>query len=175
MRKHPVAIAVGAVALVAAVAGIVLVSGSRSVAGPYGGDVVALDTGQGKAELLANADSGEVMVHTWDNDLKAPEPIESQPITVGSGDQSVTLDPHPTQSDPPGYCSRFYGRADWVRGGGVRHGWIRADGAREDFAWNRCWSGGRQHGAMWTEMGEHAMGMRHGGPGMHHGGRGMHR
>lgn len=158
--------AVGAVVLVAAVAAIVLVSGSRSVAGPYGGDVVPLANGQGKAEFLANTDTGEVMVHTWDNALEAPAPIESHSITVGSGDQRITLEPHPMTSDPPGYCSRFYGRADWTRGG-VRHGWIQADGTRKDFAWNRCWGGGRQHGAMWTEMGRHAMGMRHGGPGMH--------
>jgi len=168
MKRHPIAIAVGAVALIAVIAAVFVTSGSRSVAGPYGGDVVTLGNGPAKAEMLANADTGEVMVHTWDKDLKKPEPIESKPITVGSGQESVTLDPHPTESDPAGYCSRFYGRADWVRGGGMHHCWIRASGPRDDFACKRCYSGGGQHGDMWTEMGHH-------GPGMHHGGRGMHR
>lgn len=143
-------------------------SSTRAEAGPYGGDLVPLGSGQGQAELLANADSGELMVHTWDDDLETPKPIASQPITAGSEDQSVTLDPHPLPTDPPGYCSRFYGQADWVRGGGVHHGWIcvsGTDASRRDFGWNRCWGGGRQHGEMWNQMRQH-------GPGMHRRGMG---
>lgn len=62
-------------------------------AGPNGGDLVAIKGGTAYSELLANADTGEVMVHTWDNDLKTRRPIESQPITVGSGKDSVELTP----------------------------------------------------------------------------------
>ena len=58
-------------------------------AGPNGGDLVAIKDGTAYSELLANADTGEVMVHTWDKDLKTRRPIENQPITVGSGDNSV--------------------------------------------------------------------------------------
>jgi hypothetical protein len=39
-------------------------------AGPYGGDVVPIKAGTAYAELVANPDTGEVMVHTWDKDLK---------------------------------------------------------------------------------------------------------
>jgi len=137
----------------------------RDATGPYGGDVVSLGAGLGQAELLANADTGEVVAHVWDNDLKTPRPIAGQPITVGSGDQTVLLDPHPLPTDPPGYCSRFYGRADWARGGGMHHGWIQAGTVRQDWTCRHCWSGGRQHGDMWSEMRGH-------GPGMHRGGMG---
>ena len=64
-------------------------------AGPNGGDLVAIKDGTAYSELVANANTGEVMVHTWDNDLMTRRPIESQPITVGSGDNSVELTPHP--------------------------------------------------------------------------------
>lgn len=40
-----------------------------------------------------------------------------------------------------------------------------AQGTRQDFAWTNCWSGGRTHGGMRSEMGEHRCGMRGmGGP-----------
>ena len=87
---------------------------------------------------------------------------------AGSGDESVPLMPYPLDSDPPGYCSRFYGQADWVRGGGMHHGWLREggpEGPRHAFDWNRCWQGGQRHGPMWSEMGEH----RRMGPGHGHG------
>jgi hypothetical protein len=131
---------------------------------PNGGDVVPIENGSAYAELLANADTGEVMVHTWDKDLKTPRPVEKGPITVGSGDSSAELLPHPTASDPPGTCSRFYGHADWARGGTVGHGWMtmRGEGSQKhSFDWQRCWQGGKAHGRMWEEMGER----RHMGPG----------
>ena len=106
----------------------------------------------------ANADTGEVMVHTWDRDLKTPRPVEREPITVGSAENSAELTPHPTASDPSGTCSRFYGHADWMRGGNVGHGWLamRGDGGRRhSFDWRECWQGGKAHGRMWEEMGEH--------------------
>jgi hypothetical protein len=141
---------------------------TKAKAGPNGGDLVALDAEKGSAEVVANADTGEVMIHTWTEDLKSPLPIESKPLTLGSEQNSVRLDPHPTPSDPPGFCSRFYGRADWVRGGGVHHGWMsRAGGEaqRQHFDWNRCWKAGVAHGQMWSEMGGHSPGMRQGGHG----------
>src|SRR5262245_34704112 len=97
-------------------------------AGPNGGDLVPIKGGNAYAELLANADTGEVMVHTWDKDLKSRHPIEKEPITLGSSEKSLELTPHPMDTDPSGTCSRFYGEADWVRGGGVRHGWMHGGG-----------------------------------------------
>lgn len=151
-------------------AGMLLVQScsTKSKAGPNGGDLLTLDAGEGSAEVMANADTGEVMVHTWTEDLKSPLPIEAKPLTLGAEQNSVRLDPHPMASDPPGFCSRFYGRADWVRGGGVHHGWMsRADSGaqRQHFDWNRCWKAGATHGQMWSEMGGHGPGMRQGGHG----------
>jgi hypothetical protein len=139
--------------------------------GPNGGDLVSIKGGTAFAELLANADTGEVMVQTWDKDLKTRQPIDKEPITVGSGDRSVELMPHPMDTDPSGKCSRFYGEADWVRGGGVHSGWMhsKGTGGHTEFEWQRCWQAGRTHGHMWEEMGKH----RHMGPGHgpgHHGG-----
>lgn len=152
-----------------AVAGCSQTETKSAAAGPNGGDLVPIKGGSAYAELLANADTGEVMVHSWDKDLKAKRPIENEPITLGSGDKSVKLMPHPTDTDPSGTCSRFYGSADWVRGGSVRNGWMHGGGAGDHrtFDWNNCWQGARTHGHMWEEMGKH----RHMGPG-HHGGMG---
>ena len=136
--------------------------------GPYGGDVVPLESGKVQAEVVANPESGEVMVHTWDADLKTPRPIEAKPLMLGSDDRTVALDPHPLPTDPPGRCSRFYGSADWVRGGGVERGWMRmGSGARTAFEWRNCWAGGRAHEPMWSEMSGHhgqgtGMGHEHG-------------
>ena len=144
-----------------------LQSCSKAEAGPNGGDVVTLNNGQAKAEVLANADSGAVMVHTWDQNLKNSLPIENKPLVIGSGEQSIALQPHPTASDPRGFCSRFYGQADWLRGGRVHQGWLGSgtDQSRHEFAWNNCWRGGQTHGPMWNEMGEHRRGMMGRGPG----------
>lgn len=92
--------------------------------------MVALSNGQAKEEVLANADTGEVMIHTWDRNLKSSQPIEKKPLVICSGDQTVELQPHPTPSDPPGFCSRFYGQADWFRGGQIHHGWLSSCEAR---------------------------------------------
>ena len=122
---------------------------------PHGGDVVSLGDGV-SAELVANAETGEVMVHTWDEDLKTARPIEAKPLILGSDQRTVELEPYPLPSDPRGYCSRFYGEADWVRGGDISHGWIRhGEMARHEFGWRNCWKGGQAHGRMWAEMGEH--------------------
>ena len=146
-----------------------LQSCSSTQAGPNGGDVVTMDNGQAKAEIVANADTGEVMVQTWDQDLKNSQPIEDTALTIGSGDQVIELEPHPTASDPGGSCSRFYGQADWLRGGQVRQGWLSGgtDQARHEFSWNNCWGGGAANDRMWKEMGEHRRGMMGGsGAGM---------
>ena len=137
-------------------------------AGPNGGDVVALNDGKTSAEVLANADSGEVMVHTWDNDLKSARPVEARPLMMGADENQIQLEPHPLASDPPGYCSRFYGRADWLRGGKVHHGWLSYSGSatgRQDFEWNHGWQAGKSHGPMWSEMGGHSPGMSQSGHG----------
>ncbi len=141
-------------------------------AGPNGGDVVALNDGKTRAEMLANADTGEVMVHTWDNDLKSARPVEARSLTLGADEKQIQLEPRPLASDPPGYCSRFYGRADWLRGGTMHHGWLNHSGTgtgRHDFKWNHGWQAGKSHGPMWSEMQGHRPGMQRGGPG------GMHR
>ncbi len=152
-------------------AGLVAVAGcSRTAsAGPNGGDVVPIKNGTANAEVVSNADTGEVIVQTFDEDLKTRQPIEREPITVGSGTNSVELMPHPVASDPPGTCSRFYGQAEWVRGGGVRGAWMqgRGTGDRQEFDWEHGWEAGRMHGGMWEEMGGHRrMGPGHApGPG----------
>jgi hypothetical protein len=140
-------------------------------AGPNGGDVVALNDGKTIAEVLANADTGEVMVHTWANDLKSARPVQGKPLTIGADEKQIQLEPHPLASDPPGYCSRFYGRVDWMRGGTVRHGWLNQSGAatgRQNFEWNHGWRAGKSHGSMWSEMQGHGPGMQRGGPGGMH-------
>ena len=146
--------------------------------GPNGGDLVPIKGGSAYAELLANADTGEMMVHTWDKDLKTRRPVDREPITVGSGENSAELMPHPMDGDPSGMSSRFYGHAGWVRGGNVGHGWMTMPGdgnQRHSFDWQGCWQGGKAHGKMWEEMGEHRR-MGPGGPmGPGHKGRGMDR
>jgi hypothetical protein len=164
MKKTLIGIVIG-LALAAGV--YFILRGTGASAGPNGGDVVPLQNGAVKAELVANQDTGELMVHTWDKDLKSRRPIKSEPLIVGSDQQSVELAPHPMSSDPPGFCSRFYGYAEWARGGRINRGWMHQRGQESDhhdFAWQGCWSAGRSHGPMWTEMGERR---RHGsmGPG----------
>lgn len=144
---------------------------SKAKAGPNGGDVVAMNDGKTSAEVLSNADTGEVMVHTWDNDLKSARPVEARPLIMGADEKRIQLEPHPLASDPPGYCSRFYGRADWLRGGSVHHGWLGHSGGengRMRFDWNRGWKAGGVHGGMWSEMGGHGPGMGQGGHGGMH-------
>jgi hypothetical protein len=113
------------------------------------------------------------MVHTWDKDLKTRKPVEKEPVTVGSGDNSTELTPHPMDSDPSGMSSRFYGHAEWMKGGNIGHGWMmmRSEGnQKHSFDWRNCWQGGRMHGPMWEEMGKHRrMGTGHMPGGKEHG------
>jgi hypothetical protein len=133
---------------------------------------VPIDNGKTNAELLTNSDTGEAMVHTWDQDLHSPSPIKSEPLSVGSGNDRVELMPQPMSTDPPGMSSRFYGQADWMRGGRINHGWVGHPSGGDqshEFTWNRCWSAGRSKGAMWTNMGSHGHGGMSGmGPGAGH-------
>lgn len=139
-------------------------------AGPNGGDLVPIKGGATYAEVVANAETGEVLVNTWDKDLKTRRLIEKEPITVGSGNKSVELTPYPMDSDPSGTCSRCYGEANWVRGGGVHNGWMHGGGTGDHHvrvepllaggpvarphveemgrtgAWGQDMSGGRGHG-----------------------------
>ncbi len=134
--------------------------------GPNGGDMVPVQNGAAKGEVVTNPDTGEVMVDMWDASMKNTQPIAAKAMMVGTGDQSIEVASHPIASDTPGKCSRFYEQADWMRGGSIKSGWLRCcggQGTRQDFAWTNCWSGGRPHGAMWSEMGEHGRGeTRHG-------------
>jgi hypothetical protein len=144
-------------------AGVLLVVGcsqpqqESSSAGPNGGDVVFLKGGPAYAEVVANADTGEVLLTTWDKDLKTRRPLDRKPITIGAGEQNLELMPHPTDTDPAGKSSRFYGKADWIRGGTARNGWMhgQATGGHTEFEWRLCWKAGKAHGHLWEEMGKH--------------------
>lgn len=154
------------VGLVAALGAYLLFAGKSATAGPYGGDVVPIDKGAGYAELVANRDSGEVMVHTWDKDLATPRPIRAKPVTIGTDGSQVNLEPYPVRGDPPGYCSRFYGAAEWMRGGGHHRGWLRTGDdpdAHHNFGWERSWDAGKAQRGMWEEMAAHR-GMHRGMP-----------
>jgi hypothetical protein len=127
-------------------------------AGPNGGDIVAIKNGAATAEVVSNPDTGEVLVQTYAGDLQTRRPIERLPITVGSGDDSVDLVPYPVPTDPPGMSSRFYGQAEWLRGGRLREGWMHGGGvgqSREHYTWEHGWEAGRTHDDMWEAMGEH--------------------
>jgi hypothetical protein len=133
--------------------------------GPNGGSVTSISGDTVYAELLADSSTGEVLVQTFDSDLKTRRPIENAPVTVGSGEHRVELRPRPMDNDPSGTSSRFYGQADWARGGDARRGWIEGFGLRErrEFDWQHGWEAGQMRGRMWEEMEEHrSMGPEHG-------------
>jgi hypothetical protein len=152
------------------VGGVILVSLAAACAkparvGPNGGPVAALDSGTVYAEVVADSNTGEVLVQIFDQDLKTRRPIETSPLTMGSGDHRVALSARPMDSDPRGMSSRFYGQADWARGGQAERGWIQGPNMRtpEEFDWRRGWEAGRGHDQMWEEAGAHRrMGPEHG-------------
>lgn len=132
--------------------------------GPTGGDLVPIKGGTAYAEFASNADTGEMMVQTWDKDLKTRRAIERESITVGSGSNNAELAPHPMEGDASGMSSRFYGQADWARGGGVQRGWMqgRGTGDRQEFQWQHGGERAGRQGRMWEDMGEHRrMGQGH--------------
>jgi hypothetical protein len=144
---------------------------SPAKAGPNGGDLIPLGEGTGNAEIIANEETGEVMIHTWDEALEKSKPVSAEPLSIESDGKSIELAPHPIASDPAGMCSRFYGQADWVRGGEIQHGSIHGPGIGHDrrhFNWSRCWEAGKSHNSMWSEMpvrGQHGGHRGHGGRG----------
>lgn len=143
-------------------------SSSETKAGPLGGDVVPLEDGGVRAEVLANSETGEVVVRTWEPDADEPRPIAAEPMVVGQGDQSVALEPVPLETDPRGLCSRFYGQADWMRAGQFHTGWLTHGDAeasmRHAFTCRHCWKAGREHAGGWRSMADHRERMMgHGG------------
>lgn len=146
----------------------------RAVAGPNGGNVVALQDGTTNAELIADPNTGGLLVHTWDKALRQPRPISAQLLTIGDGQHSSELKAYPVAGDPPGLSSRFYAHADWARGGSIRRGWIHQPGQANcdrEFAWSRSWEAGRSHAAMLSELGAYRDAATAHGPGR----RGMER
>ena len=69
-------LAISAVALIAT--GCSQTATQPSSTGPNGGDLVPIRNGTAYAEFVANADTGEVMVHSWDKDLKTRRPVEKE-------------------------------------------------------------------------------------------------
>lgn len=144
---------------VAAVAMLVTVAGCARAptAGPNGGDLTAIRGDSAYAEVTTNAATGEVMVQTWEKDLKNRRPIEREAFMMGSGDNSMELQPYPTATDPAGTSSRFYGQAEWARAGHASRGWMegRGVGERRDFEWRHGSDSGETPGREWEDMGEH--------------------
>jgi hypothetical protein len=142
---------------------------AKAQVGPNGGDVVAVPNTDAKAEVIGNPDTGEVVVRTWDEELARPEPLPAEPLVLGEGDHRLDLMPHRMADDPEGRSSRFYGRAEWLRGGKAERAWIECCGGergREEFGWSHGWDAGRSRGEMWREMREHGEEMREHGMGM---------
>jgi hypothetical protein len=142
---------------VLAMAGCAQTASESALAGPNEGDLISIRDGTAYGELLANTGTGEAVVLIWTKDLKTSLPIENEPLTLGSGKDSVELPPHPMDSDPSGKSSRFHGQADWLRGGSVHQGWLHgaSTGGHKDFEWRRCWLAGRKHSHIWEEMAGH--------------------
>jgi len=158
MRITQTVVVLAALALVAACSGTAPI-------GPNGGDVVAIKDGTVYAEIVSNPETGEVIVQTYDEDLATPRPIEHETIVVGTAGKTVELMPYPTIADGAGRSSRFYGQADWMRGGLARQGWMegRSLGERREFEWKRSGDAGRARASMWEQMGPHRrMGQEHG-------------
>lgn len=127
--------------------------------GPNGGDLVSIADGTAYVEIMANADTGEVVAHVLGKDVENNLPITAEPITVGSGRNRVALTPKPSNADPSGASSRFLGQADWLRGGQVHRAWIQVSGTagHQEFELRHGWDAGRLH---WQTMSGRAS-MRH--------------
>ena len=142
---------------------------AKANVGPNGGDVVAVPNTGAKAEVIGNPDTGEVVVRTWNEKLDKAEALPEELLVLGEGERRLELMPHAMADDPAGRSSRFYGRAEWLRGGKVERGWLECCGGthgRHEFTWSSGWEAGRRHGDMWREMGGHGampgQGMGHG-------------
>jgi len=135
--------------------------------GPYGGTVISLKSSHAKAEILADTASGAVLIYTWDIALKKNKPVHYKPFIIGSGDETVDLFPYPIAGDSTGYCSRFYGKAEWVRGGGMVYGWLGGgvEQVRHEFNWKNCLHAGKSLGSLFEKMDENKGGMMGNGSG----------
>jgi hypothetical protein len=139
--------------------------GQAPTVGPNGGAVAAISGDTVYAELLADSSTGALLVQTFDRDLQTRRPIGSTSLTVGTGEHRIALRARPTDQDPAGTSSRFYGEADWVRGGDGSRGWIQGlgPGGRHEFDWQPGWEAGGRYGHMWEELEGHGrMGREHG-------------
>lgn len=144
-----------------ALALMAFVSCSSMQRGPNGGAVVSLKDSHAKAEILANAESGMIMVYTWDRALKKSQPISYKPLMISSGDQTVDLQPYPTADDSAGYSSRFFGKADWLREGEMKFGWLGGgiEQIKYNFNWNKSLSAGKTRDSLFNKMDNHQGGM----------------
>jgi hypothetical protein len=135
--------------------------------GPNGGTLVSLKNSNAKAEILADAGNGTVLIYTWEHALKKKRPISYKPLMIGSGNETVDLQPYPTVEDSAGYCSRFFGKADWLRGGHIRHGWLGGgmEQIRHGFNWKNCWRAGETLGSLFDKMDKNPGGMTGDGTG----------
>lgn len=146
--------------------GVVYLWSRGSSSGPYGGDLVPLGEGA-QGEVLANDETGEAVALIWDASLRHSHPIPDDPIVIGRGERTVTLRPHPRSDDPSGHCSRFYGQADWLKGGRSDHEWLEwnGHGMHHRFAGQGCWNSGPERRSLWHDL--HHDGASH-GHGHHH-------
>ena len=151
--------------VIAAGAGLASCSADKATVGPFDGDVIAVMDGAVNAEVVTNAQTGEVLVQTWKPDSARRQAIPAAPISLGTASHVVVLAPHPIADDPPGESSRFYGQADWLRGGMFDHGWLRCCGAGAGsandgppserthvFWWTNCWNAGHKHPELWSDI-----------------------
>lgn len=138
-----------------------LISCSSTQRGPNGGAIVSLKNSDAKAEILANAESGAVLIYTWDLALKNNQPVNYKLLIIGSGNVTVDLHPYPAADDSAGYCSRFYGKADWLRGGQMRYGWLGGDveQIRHEFKWDICLRAGKSRSTLFEKIDKNQKGM----------------
>ena len=135
--------------------------------GPYGGSVVSLKSSHAKAEILADTGTGAVLIYMWDLALKKRKPVNYKPLLIGNGDETVDLLPYPIADDSAGYCSRFYGKAEWVHSGTGNYGWLGGgmEQIQHEFNWKNCLRAGESLGTLFDKMDENQGGMMGDGTG----------
>lgn len=140
---------------------IVLLSCSSMQRGPNGGPIVSLKNSHAKAEIITNAESGAILIYTWDLVLKNKRPVNYKPLIIGSGNETVDLHPYPIDDDSAGYCSRFYGKADWLYGEQMHSGWLGGgmEQIRHEFDWDISLRAGKSRGTLFKKMNKSQEGM----------------